>query len=82
VHAAICRCTVLPSHAASLQFYCTQRYLFIFTAEVPDTGIEVEAFKMAAALGIHRTVHAGESGSAEMVKRVSSNLLFSTMISM
>jgi hypothetical protein len=56
--------------------------LFIFTVEVPDTGIEVEAFKMAAALGIHRTVHAGESGSAEMVKRVSSyNLLFSTMIS-
>lgn len=37
--------------------------------EVPDTGIEVEAFKKAATLGIHRTVHAGESGSAEMVKR-------------
>jgi hypothetical protein len=50
---------------------------------VPDTGIEVEAFKKAATLGIHRTVHAGESGSAEMVKRVSgSDLLFSTMIFM
>jgi hypothetical protein len=49
----------------------------MFTAEVPETGIEVEAFKRAAILGIHRTVHAGESGSAEMVKRVSgSNLLF------
>jgi hypothetical protein len=47
---------------------------------VPDTGIEVKAFQEAAKLGIHRTVHAGETGSAEMVKRVSSfNLLFSTV---
>lgn len=50
------------------------------TGEVPDAGIEVEAFKKAATLGIHRTVHAGESGSAEMVKRVSgSDLLFPTV---
>lgn len=50
---------------------------------MPDIGIEVEAFKKAATLGIHRTVHAGESGSAEMVKRVSgSDLLFSTMVVM
>jgi len=37
--------------------------------EVPDSGVEVEAFQSAADLGIHRTVHAGETGSAEMVKR-------------
>ncbi|KDR18263.1 adenosine deaminase-like isoform X2 [Zootermopsis nevadensis] len=37
--------------------------------EVPDKGIEVDAFQKAAKLGIHRTVHAGETGSAEMVKR-------------
>lgn len=50
---------------------------------MPDAGIEVEAFKKAATLGIHRTVHAGESGSAEMVKRVSgSDLLFPTVIVM
>jgi hypothetical protein len=47
---------------------------------VPDKGIEVEAFQRAAKLGIHRTVHAGETGSAEMVKRVSGfSLLFSTV---
>lgn len=37
--------------------------------EVPDSGPEMEAFQLAANLGIHRTVHAGETGSAEMVKR-------------
>lgn len=37
--------------------------------EVPDSGTEVEAFQAAAKLGIHRTVHAGETGSAEMVQR-------------
>ncbi|GFG34195.1 hypothetical protein Cfor_08172 [Coptotermes formosanus] len=37
--------------------------------EVPDTGVEVEAFQTAAKLGIHRTVHAGETGSAQMVQR-------------
>ncbi|XP_069701887.1 adenosine deaminase-like isoform X3 [Periplaneta americana] len=37
--------------------------------EVPEKGIEVKAFQKAAKLDIHRTVHAGESGSAEMVKR-------------
>jgi len=48
---------------------------------VPDSGIEVEAFQSAANLGIHRTVHAGETGSAEMVKRVSgSSLAFSDVI--
>jgi len=36
---------------------------------VPDSGVEVEVFQSAANLGIHRTVHAGETGSAEMVKR-------------
>ena len=48
---------------------------------MPDSGIEVEAFQSAANLGIHRTVHAGETGSAEMVKRVSgSSLAFSDVI--
>jgi len=37
--------------------------------EVPDSGVEVEAFQSAANLGIHRTVHAGETGPAEMVRR-------------
>jgi len=37
--------------------------------EVPDSGVEVEVFQSAANLGIHRTVHAGETGSAEMVRR-------------
>jgi hypothetical protein len=48
---------------------------------VPDSGIEVEAFQSAANLGIHRTVHAGETGSAEMVRRVSgSSLAFSDVM--
>jgi len=37
--------------------------------EVPDSGVEVEAFQSATNLGIHRTVHAGETGPAEMVRR-------------
>jgi hypothetical protein len=54
---------------------------FTFTAEVPDSGPEVEAFQLAAKLGIHRTVHAGEQGSPEMVRRVSgSSLAFSDVI--
>jgi hypothetical protein len=54
---------------------------FAFTVEVPDSGPEVEAFQAAAKLGIHRTVHAGEQGSAEMVRRVSgSSLAFSDVI--
>lgn len=48
---------------------------------MPDSGTEVEAFQSAAELGIHRTVHAGETGSAEMVRRVSgSTLAFSDVI--
>jgi Adenosine deaminase len=48
---------------------------------VPDSGPELEAFQSAADLGIHRTVHAGETGSAEMVKRVScSSSAFSDVI--
>lgn len=44
---------------------------------MPDRGIEVQAFQQAANLQIHRTVHAGETGSAEMVRRVSGySLLF------
>ena len=48
---------------------------------MPDSGVEVEAFQSAANLGIHRTVHAGETGPAEMVNRVSgSSLAFSDVI--
>jgi hypothetical protein len=61
--------------------YSIYTCLFTFTVEVPDNGIEVEAFQNAAELGIHRTVHAGEAGPAEMVRRVSgSSLMFSCMI--
>ena len=42
-----------------------------FTVEVPDSGEEVTVFQEAYKKGIHRTVHAGETGPAEMVRRVS-----------
>jgi hypothetical protein len=61
--------------------YSVYTYWFTFTVEVPDSGTEVEAFQAAAKLGIHRTVHAGETGSAEMVQRVSgASLAFSYVI--
>ncbi|KAJ4427171.1 hypothetical protein ANN_24787, partial [Periplaneta americana] len=50
-------------------FLLNRRKLEHKTVEVPEKGIEVKAFQKAAKLDIHRTVHAGESGSAEMVKR-------------
>ena len=37
--------------------------------EVPLNTAEATAFQEAAKLGIHRTVHAGERGPAEMVRR-------------
>ncbi|PSN57375.1 Adenosine deaminase [Blattella germanica] len=37
--------------------------------EVPLSGPEYDAFQEAYQLGIHRTIHAGESGTSEMVKR-------------
>ncbi|KAL0275157.1 UNVERIFIED_CONTAM: hypothetical protein PYX00_003107 [Menopon gallinae] len=37
--------------------------------EVPLNSSEQKAFQEAAKLGIHRTVHAGERGPAEMVRR-------------
>ncbi|KAJ9585088.1 hypothetical protein L9F63_020566 [Diploptera punctata] len=40
-----------------------------FAVEVPDKGEELTVFEEAYKKGIHRTVHAGESGPAEMVRR-------------